>query len=222
MNINTILICDDHLFSRKGLIHYVSDYFNNKYEIIETDNGKKAIDIFDNHHPELVFLDVELPDLNGIYICEHIKSLSPETIVIFVTMHNESTIITAIEKAGANGYILKDDSNIELEKCLNHVLNIQTFYTPIINKFIDESDYKEYERLRYKLNLLTNTEQKVIKLILEGKTSEEIIELLFVTIKSLHNYRGRICKKLELPRKNNSLNYWIFMNKLPLKIFFEQ
>lgn len=220
MNINKILVCDDHAFSRKGLIDYIKVYFNNPIEIIEAETGTEAIDLFKQHVPHFVFLDVEMPEINGIIVCEKIKHSHPETIIIFVTMHTEETIFTAIKQAQANGYISKSDTDSELQKCLDYISKKKGFYSSNIDSFENEELYLEYDRLHNKLNLLTNSEQKVVQLILEGKTSEEMLDILFITLRSLHNYRSRICKKLELPPRNNSLNHWLFINKESLKIFF--
>ena len=137
-------------------------------------------------------------------------------------MHTEKAIYAAIKKAKANAYISKSETNIELRKCINFVTNnTTTFYSSIENIFLSDEEYIHYQHVQDGLNILTNTEKKVLKLILKGKNSSEIVDLLFITTKSLNNYRYRICKKLDLPPVNNSLKDWVYLNQTSLKIFFD-
>jgi len=86
--------------------------------------------------------------------------------------------------------------------------------------FDSDEEYKEYESLLDKLNELTSTEQKILKLVLEAKSSEEIADVIFVSTKSVNNYRNRICRKLDLPAQNNALNRWLMQNSSALNVFY--
>lgn len=222
IQINKILICDDHIFFRNGLKVYITNYFDEQKTIFEASNGKEVLNIFLKHKPELVLLDIEVPYLNGINICDEIKRINPQTLVIFISMHKDETILTAMQKVKANGYVCKSNTHSELSKCLDVTINQSEVFFPnrIVNGQENKAD-KNYDRLRFKINSLSNTEKKVVELMIQGKTSQQITELLFIAMSSLHTYRGRICKKLELEPRNNSLNHWLFDNKEALKVFFQ-
>jgi len=218
--INKILICDDHDIYRSGLELFAKEYFNNDIQVLQADAGDKAWNLFKTHAPEVVFLDIEMPVENGISVCKKIKELSPKTLVLIISMHTEKIIYGAVKKANANGYITKGDSNEQIAKCLDVIQKTGIFYSPLSKQFTSESEALEFEKIIDQLNDLTNTERKVLNLVLSSKTSEEIADILFVSTKSVNNYRNRVCRKLDLPPKNNALNIWLLKNQSALKVFY--
>jgi len=219
--IKSILVCDDHELYRSGLVRYVVDYFGEHPNVLEASDGLDALSIYNESNPDLVFLDIEMPGKNGIEVCKEIKSKNKDTLIIVVTMHTEKIVYSAVRNAKANGYLTKGASKEEVEKCITNVLkNPASFYTSAMDLFSSEEEYYAYERLIEQLNILTNSEKKVLQLVLEAKSSEEIAEMIFVSKKSVNNYRNHICRKLELPSTNNSLNRWATENNSALKVFF--
>lgn len=220
MKTEKILVVDDHDFSRNGVVNSIKKYFGESITIIEAKSGSEAIRLFEQFNPKMVFLDIEIPELNGLEVCKYIQSKKNNTKVIFVTMHTDITILTAIKKSKANAYISKSDSYDSIYKCLDFITKKNSFYSSSEFPLNEINNNIEYKRLYLLIEDLTNTEKKVLKYLLLGKSNDEIRMILFVTPKSLHNYRNRICRKLNLPSQKNTLTHWIFKNKESLKILF--
>lgn len=220
--IQRILICDDHEMYRAGLKSFAVEYFDDSITILEAKSGDEAWDSFLEHRPEIVFLDIEMPGDNGISICKKIKAKVPETVVLIISMHTEKIIISAVKNAQANGYITKGESNKKIAECIDSILSTGAFYSPFQNEKSATSEFSEADKIIDQLNALTNTEKKVLQLALESNSSEEIADILFVSKKSVNNYRNRVCRKLSLPAENNALNRWLSEHQSALKVFLYQ
>lgn len=218
--LNKLLICDDHELYRTGLKAFAIDYFNDDIEIKQAKTGEEALILFEKFNPEIVFLDIEMPIINGIEVCKKIKEEAPQTIVIMISMHTEKIMYGAVKKAKANGFITKGDANDKIAECIDYIKDTGLFYSSLNDQFSSKGEAAEFGKIIDQLNDMTNTEKKVLKLVLEAKSSEEIADILFVSKKSVNNYRNRVCRKLNLPNENNSLNRWLAENQSALKVFF--
>ncbi|MBC7694339.1 MAG: response regulator transcription factor [Burkholderiales bacterium] len=212
--IKTLLIADDHPIFRKGLMDLLQTSFP-KAKIIECHNGLEALNGILQLKPEVAILDVNMPEINGLDVCKRVmKELSGSKIII-LTMYREKEMIKNAMLSGASGYILKDNAVDEIMDCVNAVLNgdkyIGTAMLPYHNEL--SIDDKKKQLLIDGLTTLSQAELKTLKLVSQNKTSKEISELLFLSEKTIENYRSRICQKLELPPRNNSLVIWISENK---------
>ena len=191
-----ILIADDHLIFRNGLKELVKTQIND-CEIIEAEDGEQALTMVSKHHPQIAIIDIDMPKQNGLEVCKTIKKDELETKVIILTMHkNEGMFISAMEN-GAMGYILKDNSASDLVNCINQVIDNKSFISPKIESYMTKFDsFKNRKNeIIEGLNKLTQTELKTLKLVSNNLSSKEISEMLFVTQKTVENYRSRICKK---------------------------
>ena len=140
-----------------------------------------------------------------------------------LTMYKNEEMFNSAMENGAMGYVLKDNSASDLNECINNVIDDKSFISPKISEYMDHYDnYKNKKgEIKEKLGKLTNVELKTLKLVSDNLTSREIGEMLFVTQKTVENYRSRICKKLELDSRNNSLLKWVLDNKSILDTFDE-
>jgi len=220
MNITKILICDDHNLVRSGLKSYLKDFFSNDVDYFEADNGTDGLDLFEKETPQLAILDIEMPGINGLTLCEKIKEIEPNTIVVIITSHNEKILYKSVKHVKANGFLTKGASQTDFNKCIDHVLNQKSFYSSRKLLFNSEEEYNYAVDIFDLLDSLTNTESKVLKLVCEGKTTEDIANILFVQPKSISNYRNKICRKLNLNTATNSLNQWVIENQGVIKCFF--
>ena len=212
--IKTLLIADDHPIFRKGLMDLLQTSFP-KAKIIECHNGLEALNGVLHLKPEVVILDVNMPEINGLDVCKRLMKEQPGTKIIILTMYREKEMIKNAMLSGASGYILKDNAVDEIMDCIYTVLNgekyIGTAMHPYHSELINED--KKKQLLIDSLTALSQAELKTLKLVSQNKTSKEISELLFLSEKTIENYRSRICQKLELPPRNNSLVIWISENK---------
>ncbi len=217
-----ILLADDHPIFRSGLKFLLEHSFDNIH-INEVENGQLAIEFLKNNSPDIVILDIDMPLVNGLQVCETIKSSGFLGKVIILTMYKDIEMIKLAFFNGANAYLVKDNTSEELVECIQTILNGKTYMSKDLHE--SASQLFNYDEMNYKtmhlLKSLTQAEWKTLKLVGQKYTSKEISNLLFVSVKSIENYRSRICKKLHLDSKNNSLIMWALENKSILDKFNE-
>ncbi len=212
--VKTLLIADDHPIFRKGLMDLLQHSFP-KVKIIECHNGAEAIDGILKQKPDIAILDINMPEANGLDVCKHVIKEQSATKIIILTMYQEKEMIKNAMLSGAMGYILKDNAVDEIMDCVNTVANGETYIGTAMLPYHSELSIedKKKQQLVEGLKTLSQAELKTLKLVSQNKTSKEISELLFLSEKTVENYRSRICQKLELPPRNNSLVIWISENK---------
>ncbi|MFN4233285.1 MAG: response regulator [Bacteroidia bacterium] len=206
-----ILIADDHPIFRKGLLQILQSIIPD-IEILECSEGNEAINKIKQHQPDIAILDIDMPLKNGLEVCKNINEENLPTAVIILTMYKEEEVLKKALLYGAKGYIVKDNSANEIENCINNVLRGEVYIGKGINSNSQQIN-KELQELKNTLQSLTQVELKTLKLVSKRLSSKEIAELLFVSVKSVENYRSRICKKLGLDARNNSLLHWVIENK---------
>jgi DNA-binding NarL/FixJ family response regulator len=212
--IKTLLIADDHPIFRKGLMDLLQHSFP-KVKIIECHNGAEAIDGILKQKPDIAILDINMPEANGLDVCKRVIKEQSTTKIIILTMYQEKEMIKNAMLSGAMGYILKDNAVDEIMDCVNTVADGETYIGTAMLPYHSELSIedKKKQQLVEGLKALSQAELKTLKLVSQNKTSKEISELLFLSEKTVENYRSRICQKLELPPRNNSLVIWISENK---------
>jgi DNA-binding NarL/FixJ family response regulator len=209
-----ILIADDHPIFRKGLAEILKSKIKG-ITIIEADHGQEALEKFRTLHPDLIILDVDMPFYNGLEVCKIIKSENPIVPIAILTMFKEEDLMEKAFKNGALGYVLKDNSITEIMDCIESISKNERFIGPSLQEFIPkiQSNHEKKKKLQEVLEVLTPVEYKTLKLVCQNFTSKEIADRLFVSTKTVENYRSRICKKLELDPQNNALLKWVLENK---------
>lgn len=211
----TILIADDHPIFRKGLAEIIVSRFPQAI-ITEVDNGKTAFNKIKTTVPDIAILDIEMPLKDGLQVCRKVKELGLKTKVIILTMYKNPEIFNMALNLGVDGFLLKDHSAKEITACVQLVMKHDERYISKKMQFYADPPPKIVEnqkRLESGLFQLTKTEKKVLKLVGKNLSSKEIALRLFITPKSVENYRSRICKKLNLESRNNSLATWVLENK---------
>ena len=197
----TILVVDDHPFFREGLKSLLAR--NAQFEIIgeagSCDEGlRKAKELM----PDLVVMDISLPDGSGIEATRTMRSLLPETRVVILSMHAKIDYITESFRAGATGYVVKESATEMLSKCLEAVSRGEYFMDPSLHHKVVENVMKsreqEAEITDIDYNILTPREQQVLRLLAEGLSTKKIAEQLFISPKTVKNHRSNIMSKLDL------------------------
>jgi DNA-binding NarL/FixJ family response regulator len=209
-----LLIADDHPIFRKGLKEILLGFYASS-DIIECSNGREALDRIRSLRPPLAILDINMPELNGLEVSERIQAEQIPTKVIILTMYRDHEMVKKALKVGAYGYILKDYAVTEILECIEQVKAGEKYIgNELQEHFTDlgKEDMKKFE-IHELLKSLSQAELKTLKLVSQNKTTREIAELLFLSEKTVENYRSRICQKLQLPPRNNSLLLWISENK---------
>lgn len=198
----TVIVADDHPIFRKGLIEVLSKH--TELQIIdEVENGIQAYQSILSKRPQLAILDLEMPILNGLDVCEKVLSEKNDTKFIILTMHKDENYYEKALKIGVSGYILKDHAVEEIIKCIHVVMNGDHFESENFVPVETKTKNKEIS----KIALLTSTEKIIFKLIAQEKSSQEIADLLFVSVNTVDNHRSNMVKKLGLEGRNSLLKY---------------
>jgi DNA-binding NarL/FixJ family response regulator len=197
----TVLIVDDHPLFREGLKSLLARH--SSFEVIgEAGNANDGLKKAKKLMPDLVIMDISLPDQSGIEVTSKIRSLLPETRVIVLSMHTKIDYITEAFRQGATGYVVKESATEKLMECLELVSKGEYFVDSSLShrvvKNLLESDEKERKITDDGYNTLTPREQQVMRLLAEGHSTKQIAEKLFISPKTVENHRSNIMSKLEV------------------------
>lgn len=189
-----VLLADDHALVRRGFRMILSAQPD--FEIIgEAGNGREALQLALQLKPDVVVMDVAMPELNGIEATRRISEALPHTRVLALSMHKDAVYVREILRAGARGYLLKDSSDTDLLSAVRAVANGDGYLSPGVSEAV-LSDYRRH--VTDPLDLLTSREREVLQMIAEGKTNKEIAAALNLSIYTVDAHRGRIMEKLNL------------------------
>jgi two-component system response regulator NreC len=189
-----ILLADDHALVRHGFRMILATQPD--MEIAgEAGNGREAVELAQKLKPDVVVMDVTMPELNGIEATRRLIELSPRTRVLALSMHKDNVYVREILRAGARGYLLKDSADADLLAAVRAVAKGEGYLSPGVSDAV-LSDYRRH--VTDPLDLLTTREREVLQLIAEGKTNKEIATSLRLSVYTVEAHRGRVMEKLNL------------------------
>jgi two-component system response regulator NreC len=195
-----VVLADDHAIVRRGIISILSR--RDDIEVVgEASDGSKALDVCLETRPDIVILDITMPEMNGIVATKAIKELCPEASVIILSMHVEDDIVVEALRSGASGYVLKEGLLDELMEALRVVGEGGTYLSPeiasvLVRKLLDRNGGSSRDRAT--LDILSVREMQVLQMISEGNTTKEIASQLGLSPKTVDNHKANIMKKLEI------------------------
>lgn len=203
----SIVIADDHPLMLRGL----TDFLTSKgFNIIgSAQDGNAAYNLIVKLEPEIAILDIRMPYKTGLEIAEDCKKNNLPTKIILITFDKEEELFDKAKAFNVYGYILKEFAIEEIEVCIEHVINNKPYFSDEIATYLNQNSNHKPD----KLQLLTKTELKIIKLVSENKTSSEIAQQLLVSSRTIDKHRSNILGKLELDNKPSSLSIWANINK---------
>ena len=208
-----ILIADDHPIIREGLKRVLE----NSIEVVkcyEASDGEEAYDMLKSDDFDIATLDVEMPKINGLDLAKKMNLNGINTKIVFLTMYREEDMLNTALDLNAVGYVLKDNAVVDIVNCIKEVLKNNYYISPAISHLLLNRS-KQNKNLKdqiSKIESLTKSERKILKLISHDKTSREISEELFISIKTVENHRSNISKKLDL-QGSHSLVKFAIQNK---------
>jgi len=189
-----ILLADDHSVVRQGFRRILESQPD--MEIVgEAANGREAVCLASELKPDVIVMDVAMPELNGIEATRRIAETSVRTRVLALSMHKDAVYVREILRAGARGYLLKDAFEGDLVTAVRAVARGEAYLAPAVSEAV-LSDYRQH--VTDPIDLLTSREREVLQLIAEGKTNKEIAALLQLSVYTVDAHRGRIMEKLNL------------------------
>jgi RNA polymerase sigma factor (sigma-70 family) len=219
MKITTLLV-DDHAIVRDGL-RYVLETESDFQIVGEADNGREAVQLTVQHRPDVVIMDVTMPELNGIEATTQIRVRCPDTEVIILSMHPESNYIARAIQAGANGYLLKGSASSEVIQAVRAVNAGQPYFGQTSSDQMKDAHLSRAEaddiEVRDPLAKLSPREREVLQLVVDGKTSAEIAEDLCLAIDTVKTYRFRLMAKLQLDNVPQLVKFAIKHGLTPLE-----
>ncbi len=208
MNIK-ILLADDHEIFREG-IHSMLDKEPGMKVIGGADNGRETVRLVQELKPDVVIMDITMPDLNGIEATHQIKKKAPKTKVLCLSMHSDRKYVLEMFRAGASAYLLKNCAFMELIRAINTVTVNQFYVSPeIAHLVIEESLSNQADTKSSIRSVLTVKELQVLQLIAEGHNIKETALLLNKSAKTIETHRRRIMKKLNIRSMAGLIKYAI-------------
>jgi DNA-binding NarL/FixJ family response regulator len=197
----TVLIVDDHPLFRKGLKSHIES--QSEFEVVgEAGDGKEGIKMAKKLRPDLVVMDLSLPDQSGIDVTRRLRSMLSETCIMILSMHSKIEYITEAFQAGVHGYVVKESAAERLVECLKVISKgeyyIDTSLSHKVAKNLMGSGEKEAKVHDDAYRTLTPREQQILRLLAQGLTTKDIAEQLFINHRTVGNHRSNIMNKLDL------------------------
>ncbi|WP_337873255.1 response regulator transcription factor [Ignavibacterium sp.] len=206
----TIIVADDHPLMRSGVKSVLQS--DEQINIIaEAQDGQEALNLIIKHTPNVALIDVEMPKMNGLEIARRILELKLKTKIIFLTMYKDEDMFNAAMDTGAFGYVLKENAAEDILEGVKTVASGDYYISPLISSYLVKrlNAKKELELRQPSINDLTKSERVILKLIAEGKTSQQIADELHISYKTVENHRNNISKKLNLSGTHSLVKFAI-------------
>jgi two-component system response regulator NreC len=189
-----ILLADDHKLVRQGFRLILMS--QEDMEVVgETGNGREAVELAKTLKPDVVIMDVTMPELNGIEATRRICTMSPHIRILALSVHRDFVYVREIIRAGAEGYLLKESADTDLLAAVRAVAEGNSYLSPEVSGAM----LKDYRKnATNPLDLLTSREREILQLVAEGKTNKDIASSLNLSVYTVDGHRTRIMDKLNL------------------------
>jgi DNA-binding NarL/FixJ family response regulator len=206
-----ITLVDDHVLLRQGLRRIIEE-FSGLEVVGEAGDGMELLRLLNRTVPDLVILDISMPNLRGIEAISEIKSRHSCVKVLILTMHRDKEYLYQAVSSGADGYLLKDDADTELFSAIRKIREGEFYVSPSLTE-----ELTAYRRLAgrggagpsFAQECLTTREREVLKLIAEGRSSKEVADLLYISARTVDHHRANIMSKLNLRKIADLVKYAI-------------
>ncbi len=195
----TVLLVEDHHVVRKGISYLLS--LEEDIDIVgEAEDGNEGTKMAKELYPDVVIMDITMPNLNGIDAVRQIRKSVPNTKVIILTMHTREQYIRQVLREGASGYLLKESTQDELVNAIKAVHKGEVALSPSVSKFIFNEYVKQNDPKQEvdSLETLTDRERQVLRLISEGNTNKDIAKRLEISKSTVNIHRTNVMKKLDI------------------------
>ena len=199
MNPIRVLLADDHKLIRAGL-RLVVDQQPDLSVVGEADDGRQAVELAKSLKPNVVVMDIGMPNLNGIEAARQIRAIRPNAAVVMLSMHSDEGYVLRALGAGARAYLLKDSATTDLVQAIHAVVEGKLFFSPAVSKVLLQDYMRKLQRsgAEDSYDLLSPREREVLQLVAEGKSNKEVSSLLNLSVYTVETHRAKIMQKLNL------------------------
>ncbi|QOY86568.1 response regulator [Paludibaculum fermentans] len=205
-----ILVVDDHQLVRRGVVAAIRDE-RPEWEICgEASTGREAVAAAERLDPDIIVMDISMPDMNGLDATRQILKEGPRRQVLILSMHESEQILHDVLESGARGYILKSDAGTDLLGALDALRNNKTFFTSklgdvLLRGYLKGNGGEKASPSR----MVSPREREIIQLIAEGKANKEVATTLSISVKTVETHRARAMAKLDLHSVSDLVRYAI-------------
>lgn len=194
-----ILLADDHSVMRTGL-RLVLERQEDFHVVAEASDGREAVALAQQHKPDVVVMDVTMPNLNGIEAARQIGAALPQVSIVMLSMHSDEAYVLRALKAGARGYLLKESAESDLIAAVRSVHAGKAFFSPAVSRMLVEDYVRELKdrEIEDSYELLTTREREILQLVAEGKSNKDVANFLNLSLYTVETHRGNLMEKLNL------------------------
>ena len=204
----TVLVCDDHAVFREGVKSILSRQPD--LEVIgEAADGKQAVALTAETHPDVVLMDISMPVLKGFDATRLIKKACPDVEVLILTVYDDEDLVARCLEAGASGYILKDSPPPQLVYAIQTVHKGEQYMSPKVLKSVVANYTKHAGRVKTAYDLLTNREREMLVLLAEGASLKDIATRLNLSVKTVDAHKYSLMRKLDIHQRADLIRYAI-------------
>jgi DNA-binding NarL/FixJ family response regulator len=211
-----IIVADDHEVVRQGIRAVLQSQPD--WEVCaEAGNGREAIEKTEAFRPDIVVLDVAMPEVNGLTAVREILQVLPNTKILMLTMHESEQVIREVLEAGAHGYLLKSDAGRDLVNAVSALHRNKRFFTSKVAEMVLENVTRSKLRPEVAVKeVLTAREREVVQLLADGKSTREVAEVLGLSVKTAETHRSNVMRKLDLHSVSELVLYAVRNNLVQL------
>lgn len=208
-----VIIADDHAMIREGLKQLLE--LDGDIKVVgQAEDGLKLLEIMDTYEHDIILLDINMPNMNGIEALEKIRENRKKEKVLMLTIHNEVEYLMKAVNIGINGYVLKDSSSVILKKAITTIMDGETYIEPVLNAEIKNKSANNVSR---ETKLLSKRELEVLKLIAVGNFNRDVAQKLEISEKTVKNHVSNIFKKIGVVDRTQAAVYAIKNNIISVK-----
>lgn len=211
-----ILTVDNHVLVRAGFRALLQS-IDGIEVVAEAGNGREALHLVGTHHPDIVLMDIAMPEMNGLEATARITKEFPKTKVIILSMHTNEEYVCQALKVGASGYVLKDSGTNELEIAVKAIARGETYLSPAVSKHLVVDYVRRVNSETNPLDQLTPRQREILQLVVEGKTTKDIADTLFISVKTVETHRTQLMERLNIHDVVGLVRYAIRMGLVVLE-----
>jgi two-component system response regulator NreC len=210
-----ILIAEDHETVREGL-KMIVDAQDDMKVVGEAGDGRQAVSLARELKPDVVLMDVSMPELNGLIATAQLKRIAPEIKILTLTRHTDEAYLRELIEAGASGYVLKQSPPSELTRAIRAVAKGDKYLDPAITSKIFDIYTEKQGKLRGEMygTPLTGREKEILRQIAWGFSNQEIAEKMDISVKTIESHKASAMEKLGIKRRNDIVRYAILQGWL--------